>query len=44
MSGAPTLAQQEAYLNQVRNQMQAQMMQEIMGKMQDKCFKVSLIR
>ena len=45
MSGAaPTAAQQEAYLNQIRNQMQAQMMQEIMGKMSEKCVKVGIIK
>lgn len=40
MSGQPTAAQQEQYLSKLRQQVQAQMMQEIMTKMTEKCFKV----
>lgn len=40
MSGTITPAQQEAYLNKLRQQVQAQMMQEVMTKMTEKCFKV----
>ena len=42
MSGQqPTAAQQEQYLNQVRQQVQQQVMQDIMTKMTEKCFKVN---
>mmetsp|Transcript_86849 Transcript_86849/g.169930 ORF Transcript_86849/g.169930 Transcript_86849/m.169930 type:complete len:83 (-) Transcript_86849:14-262(-) len=41
MSGQqPTAAQQEQYLNQVRQQVQQQVMQDIMTKMTEKCFKL----
>jgi len=33
-------AQQEEYLNKLRQQIQAQTIQEIMQKMNEKCFKV----
>jgi hypothetical protein len=36
----PTPAQQEAYMTQLRQQVQTQMMQELMNKMTEKCFKV----
>jgi hypothetical protein len=39
----PTPAQQEEYLQKVRQQMQATMMQEVMNKMSEKCFKVTYI-
>jgi 23S rRNA maturation mini-RNase III len=42
MSSQPTYAQQQQVLNEVRQQAQAQMMQEIMTKMSEKCFKVTL--
>eukprot|EP00601_Ochromonadales_sp_CCMP2298_P021754 CAMPEP_0173307374 /NCGR_PEP_ID=MMETSP1143-20121109/21120_1 /TAXON_ID=483371 /ORGANISM="non described non described, Strain CCMP2298" /LENGTH=115 /DNA_ID=CAMNT_0014248609 /DNA_START=118 /DNA_END=465 /DNA_ORIENTATION=- len=38
----PTPAQQEAYMTQLRQQVQTQMMQELMNKMTEKCFKVIL--
>jgi hypothetical protein len=40
MSGQPTAAQKEQYLQQVRQQVQATVMQEVMTKMTEKCFKV----
>jgi hypothetical protein len=43
MSSQPTYAQQQQVLNEVRQQAQAQMMQEIMTKMSEKCFKVTTI-
>lgn len=44
MSGAPSVQQQQQYLQQVRAQVQQQMMQEVMTKMSEKCFKVNAIR
>jgi len=38
-----TQAQQDEYLNKLRQQMQTQMTQEIMSKMSEKCFKVLFI-
>lgn len=35
-------AQQEEYLNRLRQQIQAQTVQEIMNKMTEKCFKVRM--
>lgn len=40
MSGNLTPAQQEAYMNNVKLQIQTQMMQELMNKVSDSCFKV----
>ncbi len=40
MAPTPTAAQQEEYLRRVREQIQAQTIQEVMGKMTEKCFKV----
>ncbi len=40
MAPGVTAAQQEEYLRRVREQVQAQTIQEIMGKMTEKCFKV----
>ncbi len=37
----PSAADQEKYLNQVRQQIQSQAIQEMMNKMSEKCFKVS---
>jgi len=44
MAGSLTPAQQEAYMNKLRQQVQAQMMQEVMTKMTEKCFKVRSIK
>lgn len=41
MSGQPTEAQKQQYLQQVKQQAQVQMMQELSAKMTEKCFKVS---
>ena len=41
MSAQPTAAQQEAYLQRFRAEMQTQMAQELMNKMTESCFKVS---
>eukprot|EP01036_Dinobryon_divergens_P003434 gene3434-4526_t len=35
----PTAAQQEAYLERVRTEIQAQMMQDLMNKITESCFK-----
>ena len=37
-------AQQQEYLNKLREQMQAQVVQEVMTKMSEKCFKVRFMR
>lgn len=36
-------AQQQEYLNKVREQMQSQFIQEVMNKMSEKCFKVAYL-
>jgi hypothetical protein len=41
MSATPE--QQQAYLNQLRTQIQNQTMQEMMNKMSEKCFKVRFL-
>ena len=38
-----TKAQQEQYANQLKQQMQAEFLKDLIGKMNDKCFKVKLI-
>ena len=37
---ASSAAQQQEYLNKLREQMQSQVVQEAMNKMSEKCFKV----
>ncbi len=42
MSGQPTPAQQEQYLNRLRAEVQQQMAQELINKMSESCFKVTI--
>lgn len=39
-TATPTAAQQEEYLRRVREQIQQQTIQELIGKLNEKCFKV----
>lgn len=40
MSGVPTQAQQQEYLNSVRQQLQVQMIQDLTTKVTDNCFRL----
>eukprot|EP01035_Chromulina_nebulosa_P023624 gene23624-30635_t len=41
---AATAAQQQEYLNKLREQMQSQVVQEVMNKMSEKCFKLCVTK
>lgn len=42
MSRQPTAAEQNAYLEQARNQVQTALVQEVVKSVSEKCFKVGL--